>query len=149
MYQLAKPKSYKKVRRVGRGGKRGTYSGRGIKGQKARAGARIRPAFRDFMKKIPKLRGTHSTYENLRGSRSLPISIQTISLSTIEKYYKKGETVSPRTLYERKLIRRIKGRIPSVKILGGGPFSKNVVVEGCAISKSVKSQLEKAGAKIK
>lgn len=44
-------------RRVGRGGKKGTYSGRGIKGQKARAGHKIRPALRDFVLKLPKLRG--------------------------------------------------------------------------------------------
>src|SRR3989338_6673813 len=53
-----KPKLKKHAqKRVGRGGKRGTYSGRGIKGQKARAGHRIRPALRDVIKKIPKLRG--------------------------------------------------------------------------------------------
>ena len=42
---------------VGRGGKRGKTSGRGTKGQKARSGHKIRPAFRDIIKKIPKLRG--------------------------------------------------------------------------------------------
>jgi len=49
---------YKK-RRVGRGGKRGKTSGRGMKGQKSRAGRRIRPAIRDVMKKFPKKRGQH------------------------------------------------------------------------------------------
>jgi len=44
-------------RRVGRGGKRGTYSGRGGKGQTARAGAKVRPEIRDLIKKIPKIRG--------------------------------------------------------------------------------------------
>lgn len=43
--------------RVGRGGKRGTYSGRGQKGQRARAGHRIRPASRDLLQRLPKLRG--------------------------------------------------------------------------------------------
>jgi large subunit ribosomal protein L15 len=47
----------KKQRRVGRGGKRGTTSGRGTKGQKARAGHRIRPAERDLIQRLPKLRG--------------------------------------------------------------------------------------------
>ena len=47
-----KPKTSKKSKkRIGRGGKRGTYSGRGIKGQKARAGHRIRPEIRDILKK--------------------------------------------------------------------------------------------------
>ena len=51
-----KTKSRAKTR-VGRGGKRGTFSGRGTKGQKARAGRRIRPAERDLIQRLPKLRG--------------------------------------------------------------------------------------------
>jgi large subunit ribosomal protein L15 len=47
----------KSKKRIGRGGKKGTYSGKGVKGQKSRAGAKIRPEIRDFIKKIPKLRG--------------------------------------------------------------------------------------------
>lgn len=45
-------------KRIGRGGKRGTYSGHGMKGQKARAGHRIRPAERDLIQHLPKLRGS-------------------------------------------------------------------------------------------
>ena len=56
-HQLKRNISNKKKRVVGRGGKRGKTSGRGTKGQKARAGHRIRPALRDIIKKIPKLRG--------------------------------------------------------------------------------------------
>jgi len=44
-------------KRIGRGGKRGTTSGRGTKGQKSRAGHCIRPAERDFIQRLPKLRG--------------------------------------------------------------------------------------------
>ena len=48
-------------KRVGRGGKRGTLSGRGSKGQKSRAGTRIRPGFRGgnepLWKLFPKSRG--------------------------------------------------------------------------------------------
>lgn len=42
---------------VGRGGKRGKTSGRGTKGQNARAGRKKRPEIRDFIKRFPKLRG--------------------------------------------------------------------------------------------
>jgi large subunit ribosomal protein L15 len=42
---------------VGRGGKKGTYSGRGIKGQKSRAGKRLEPIIRSIIKRYPKLRG--------------------------------------------------------------------------------------------
>ena len=47
----------KKAPRVGRGGQRGTTSGKGTKGQKSRSGRRIRPAERDLIIRIPKLRG--------------------------------------------------------------------------------------------
>lgn len=52
----------KQKKRVGRGGKKGTYCGRGVKGQKSRAGAKIRPEIRDLVKKIPKLRGYKFKY---------------------------------------------------------------------------------------
>ena len=45
-------------KRIGRGGKRGTYSGKGMKGQKSRAGKKIRPAVRDLIQRTPKLRGS-------------------------------------------------------------------------------------------
>ena len=49
--------THKKTKRVGRGGKRGTTSGRGTKGQKSRSGHRMRPAQRDLILRIPKHRG--------------------------------------------------------------------------------------------
>jgi ribosomal protein L15 len=45
------------ARQVGRGGTRGKTSGRGTKGQNARAGHKKRPELRDFIKRVPKLRG--------------------------------------------------------------------------------------------
>lgn len=47
----------KRARQVGRGGRRGKTSGRGTKGQNARAGRKKRPEIRDIIKRIPKLRG--------------------------------------------------------------------------------------------
>ena len=47
----------KNKKRIARGGKKGTTSGRGTKGQKSRAGRRVRPAERDYIKSLPKLRG--------------------------------------------------------------------------------------------
>ncbi len=46
------PRKRKKL--IGRGDK---TAGRGTKGQKARAGHKIRPEIRDFIKTLPKLRG--------------------------------------------------------------------------------------------
>lgn len=57
LYQIKSSTKNKKKKRIGRGGKKGTYSGKGKKGQRSRAGAKIRPELRDLVKKIPKLRG--------------------------------------------------------------------------------------------
>jgi large subunit ribosomal protein L15 len=56
-HSLKRKTPNKKSRQVGRGGTRGKTSGRGTKGQNARAGHKNRPELRDFIKRIPKLRG--------------------------------------------------------------------------------------------
>ena len=47
----------KEKKRVGRGGKKGTYSGKGMKGQKSRAGRKLEPPVRGLIKRYHKLRG--------------------------------------------------------------------------------------------
>lgn len=106
----------RRSRRIGRGGKRGTYSGRGIKGQKARAGAKIRPAERELLKKIPKLRGYR-----FKSFRSQPAAV---SMRVLEHRFKEGDTISPEILLKSGLISRIHGRTPRVKIIGGAPKKK-------------------------
>lgn len=56
-HSLKRKTPNKKSRQVGRGGTRGKTSGRGTKGQNARAGRKKRPELRDFIKRVPKLRG--------------------------------------------------------------------------------------------
>ena len=59
--QLKSHTKRKDAKRVGRGGKRGTYSGKGTKGQKSRAGAGFKQGFRGGDNRLwqlfPKLRG--------------------------------------------------------------------------------------------
>lgn len=71
LHTLKRPGSLKRpYRRVGRGqsSTRGKQSGRGGKGQTARAGHKIRPALRDIIKKLPKRRG----YGKNRGRTVVP-----------------------------------------------------------------------------
>src|SRR3989338_487917 len=130
----------KKARRVGRGGKRGTFSGRGTKGQKARSGRRIRPQLRDALKKIPKRRGYR-----FRVFRIQPISI---NLKVLEQNFVSGDTITPTVLLEKKVITKQGGRIPAVKILGSGDITKNISVQECAVSASAKEKIQKAGGSI-
>jgi large subunit ribosomal protein L15 len=52
-------------------------------------------------------------------------------------------------LLEKKLIRRIKGKMPKVKILGRGELTKKLIIKNCSVSKSAKEKIEKAGGNIK
>lgn len=124
-----KPKTkFRKSRRIGRGGKRGTYSGRGIKGMGARAGAKYRPAEREILKKWPKLRGY-----KFKPFRAKPA---VINLADLEKKFKEGGVVSPETLYKAGLLRRLKGRLPEVKILGKGELKKKLTFKDVLFSRA-------------
>lgn len=57
IHNLKRIHKNKKDRLVGRGGKHAKTSGRGGKGQTARAGNKRRPELRDIIKKLPKNRG--------------------------------------------------------------------------------------------
>ena len=135
---------FKSKKRLGRGGNRGKTSGRGTKGQKARAGHRIRPEFRDFIKKIPKRRGFG---KNRTQSLGLPPSFFEISLSMLNAF-SDGDTVSPKTLREKGFTSR-SIRIPEVKILGNGEINKKLIIMDCRVSASARSKIEKAGGTIK
>lgn len=127
---------------VGRGGKRGKTSGRGTKGQKARAGNKKRPELRDFIKRMPKMRGRGVNSFKSFAPRAIPVS-----LTEIEKAFKAGERVEPSTLVEKGLVEKIEGNFPRIKVLAG-EITKKVTVSGVEISASAKAQVEKAGGKV-
>lgn len=128
-------------KRIGRGGKRGTYCGRGVKGQKSRAGRKMVPSIRQLIKKYPKLRGY-----KFKPQREKP---EIIDVDILEKNFEKGDLVSPKTLLEKKLISRMKGKTPKVKILGRGKLNKNLTVENCQVSKSAEEKIKKVKGMIK
>lgn len=137
---------HKKNPPVGRGGKRGKTSGRGTKGQNARAGNKKRPEARDLIKKLPKRRGYGKNRS--RSVRTNRLNVTAVNLSALETAYQGGETVSPATLLARGLVRRAKGRVSAVKILGVGTLSKALVVEKCAFSTAARAALLAAGGAI-
>ena len=128
---------------IGRGGKRGKTSGRGHKGQKSRAGHKIRPEMRDIIKKIPKLRG-HGKNRS-RTVRTNLVAVTAVNLSELEMAYSVGEKVSPATLVSKGLVRRVGGRVPFVKILGTGSITKALVVDRCQVSNTAREAIVKVG----
>ncbi len=143
MIELKRKTENKKSKLVGRGGVRGKTSGRGTKGQKARAGHRIRPHIRDIIKKLPKLRGRGKNI-----NRAFKISPNTINVAILAINFPAGSIVSPSILLNKKLIRRSKGVVSNVKILAKGDIKHAISIYDCQISDSAKQKIENAGGKI-
>lgn len=140
IHQLRRNHKIKKNKRIGRGGKRGTFSGRGTKGQKARAGRRMEPIIRVIVKKYPKLRGY-----SFKAKKN---SVCVINIGLINEKFEDGATVNPQFLIEKRIVRRIEGRIPKIKILGKGELKKKLIFENCLFSKKAREIIEKTGSKI-
>lgn len=137
LHQIKPTLKKEKKKRIGRGGKRGTYSGRGQKGQKARAGRKIRPAERDLFQRLPKLRGIKH--------RSLKPKPVILNVGDLEKYFE-GDVINHAKFLEKKLIKKLS---EPIKILGEGRTQKAYIIESVPISKKVKSKIEAAGGKVK
>jgi large subunit ribosomal protein L15 len=132
--------------RVGRGGKRGKTSGRGVKGQGARAGHRIRPEMRDFIKKLPKLRGHgKNRADTVNAERERATAV---NLAAINKAFAAGDTVDPKNLVAKGILTARAGKAPMVKILGTGDIEKKLTFKQVALSKSAEEKIKAAGGEI-
>ena len=141
LHELKPKHKNRDKKRVGRGGKKGSYSGKGIKGQKSRAGRKMVPMIRELIKRYPKLKGYRSF--------AIDNYFAVVNLDALEKNTKDGETINPENLVKKGIINNIKGRTPKVKILGTGKLTKKLVVENCKTSKTAKEAIEKAGGTIR
>ena len=136
-----KTENMKKIQ-VGRGGKRGKTSGRGTKGQKARAGHKIRPEIRDMIKRLPKLRG-----RGVNSNKSIQKDTVPLNLSSLE-IFKANEIVSPKTIVDKGILPTVHGRYPRVKILSLGEVTVAVRVRDCEVSAGAKAKIKKVGGTI-
>src|SRR5689334_17317031 len=142
-----KPAQARKDRkRVGRGlgSGKGRYSGRGIKGQKSRAGSHaMRAGFEGGQMPLgmrtAKLRGNTS-------ADAMPIGpfrtiVQSINVRDLERF-DAGDEVTPETLKAKGLIRSLRR---DVKLLGSGELTKKLTITVHAASKSAREKVEAAG----
>lgn len=119
-------------KRIGRGGKRGTTSGRGTKGQKSRSGAHVDPLFE----------GGRSTFlerlKKVRGFKAVHAKKETVTLARIDAVFADGETVTLVLLVERKLVskRAIKN---GVRIVATGSLKKKLSL-GSDVTASLKAK---------
>ncbi len=135
-----KSRKLKSKKRVGRGGKRGTYSGKGMKGQKSRSGYSKRATFEGGRTTLV------AQTKKARGFTSKKDQVQVVNLEEIQKKYKSGEEVSPKTLGEKNIVK--KSHLP-IKILSVGKLAKKVILKDVAYSKEAKKKVEKAGGEVR
>jgi len=143
-----KPAQRKKdAKRVGRGlgSGKGRYSGRGIKGQKSRAGShKMRGGFEGgqmpLYMRVGKLRGNTSKDAMPVG----PFRTKTyhVNLRDLEARFDEGAEVTPEALVEKGLIRNTRF---DVKVLGGGELTKKLTITVHRASATARERIEAAG----
>ncbi len=132
------PGSVRKPKRVGRGNAsgHGTYSTRGGKGQTARSGYRMPPAFEGgqtpLWKRTPK-RGFKNPTRR---------SYAFVNVGQLHERFADGAEITPKILKEHGIIKKFSN---GVKILGDGPLSKRLIVKAHKFSKSAKEKILAAG----
>ena len=137
LYQLKRPASLKKRKRLGcgNGSGSGKTSGRGQKGQKSRSGGGVRPGFEGgqmpLQRRIPK-RGFTNIFKK---------EYEIINVSQLEKL--NLSVVEPDVLIKARLLKD--GSL--LKILGNGEITKAITVTADVFSQSAKEKIEKAGGK--
>ncbi len=149
LHTLKPAQERKERKRVGRGlgSGKGRYSGRGIKGQKSRAGSHAMPAGFEggqmpIDMRMPKLRGNTS-------ADAMPIGpfrtySQPVNLRDLDRF-DAGADVTPELLKEAGLIGSIR---KDIKILGSGDLTKKLTVSAHGFSKSAREKIEAAGGTI-
>jgi large subunit ribosomal protein L15 len=147
---LTPAQARKERKRVGRGlgSGKGRYSGRGIKGQKARSGSHKMPAGFEggqmpIDMRLGKLRGNTS-------ADAMPIGPfrtynQPVNVSDLDERFEAGAEVTPETLKAAGLIRKI---AVDVKVLGEGELTKSLTVSAHGFSKSAVEKIEAAGGSV-
>ncbi|OGN99659.1 MAG: 50S ribosomal protein L15 [Chloroflexi bacterium RBG_13_52_12] len=136
------PGSRHTAKRVGRGdgSGHGTYSGRGCKGQKARAGNnKVRPGFEGgqlpLIKRLPRKRGFTNIFR---------VEYTPVTTGELNKF-DSGSEVTPEILKAAGIIKSINS---PVKILAGGKIDHPLTVKANKFSASAKAMIETAGGKV-
>ncbi len=137
------PKIVRRKKRVGRGiGGRGAKSGRGMKGQKSRAGYSRKLGFEGgqtpLYMRLPKGRGTKQKFPS---QVRKPVAISVTKLSQFED----GSVVGPGILRKAGLL---SGRGDRVKIIGNASVRRKLTVRTHSITAGARAAIESAGGKV-
>ena len=135
------PGSKKRRKRVGRGdgSGHGTYSGRGCKGQKSRAGYKMRPGFEGgqlpLIKRLPQKRG----FVNIFRTEYTIVNLDKLNI------FESGSEVTPEKLVAMGIVKSL--RYP-IKILADGDINRPLMIKANKFSAVAKAKIEAAGGQV-
>ncbi len=130
-----------KRKRVGRGdASRGTYSGKGMKGQKARSGGGVRPGFEGgqnpMIKGLPRLRGFKNRFR---------VEYQVVNVDRLNALLEEINEISPSVLESLRVVRHAD---KPIKILGFGEITRPISISAIKVSATAKVKIESAGGSV-
>jgi len=137
-----RPGAKKRRKRIGCGESsgHGKTSGKGHKGQMARAGRGIRPGFEGgqmpLHRRLPKKGFNNKQFKNV---------FEIVNVGELNDAFQDGAVINEAALRECGLISR---NCDFIKILGTGDLSLKLTVEGAKVSASAREKIEKAGGSI-
>ena len=132
------PGSRKERKRIGRGNGSGygTYSGRGLKGQKCRSGYRMKPGFEGgqlpLIRRLPRKRGFTNIFR---------VEYSIVNLDKLG-VFEEGSEVTPEKLLAAGIIKSL--RYP-VKVLAEGNLNSSLLVKADKFSAAARAKIEAAG----
>jgi large subunit ribosomal protein L15 len=135
------PGSRKDRKRVGRGdgSRKGSFSGRGCKGQKSRSGFRMKPGFEGgqlpIIKRLPSQRG----FNNIFKTEYDVVNVGQLNI------FEAGTEVDIVKLMTAGLV---KTGQKFIKVLGEGEIDRPLTVKAEKFSATAKSKIEAAGGKV-
>ena len=135
------PGSKRRRKRVGRGdgSGHGTYSGRGCKGQKSRAGFRMSRGFEGgqlpLIRRLPRKRG----FTNIFRTEYSIVNVGELSM------FEAGSEVTPERLVVAGVVKSLRHPI---KVLAEGDINHPLVVKANRFSAAAKAKIEAAGGEV-
>ena len=138
-HQVRPPKARGTRKRIGRGlgSGRGTYAGRGVKGQKSRAGGGVRPGFEGGqlpqIKGLPRLRGFTNIFRR---------EYQVVNLERLNRVPESVTQLTPELMKAHGLVKSAKR---PVKVLGQGELARPLNVLASKFSSAARAKIEAAG----
>jgi len=131
-----------KRKRVGRGNAsgHGTYSGRGLKGQKARSGPGLRIGFEGgqlpLIRRMSRKRGFTNIFR---------VEYAAVNLSSLARSFPAGSEVTPEALVQARIVKNVK---KPIKVLGQGDLPAALTVRAHKFSAAARQKIEAAGGRV-